>query len=228
MIKVLSIDLDYFWSSSMSNEMDPKKILTRDFELFRNQFDNIKYCRIEIGIDHSELLYSLDKLYKSDKFQITNLDAHHDLFLNNYKLWLIPGGTRGKHIEVGNFFFFLFNENKLDFYEWIIPHYFDLEQTKSKLKNQLGNHYFSLTKVSKLFDHIGHTEYDLVFVSISPEWIPINSLSWIEEFICLFNLKPELIDRLLSSTIERWKLRDDIKLIRNHRFKYPGNFCNAR
>lgn len=227
-MNILSIDLDYFWSSTLSNEIDTQKTLTKDYELFLGQINKLKYSNVKVGIDHSELLLEIDEQYNSKKLNITNLDAHHDLFLKDYKLWLLERGTRGKYVEIGNFFYFLLQENKLNSYQWIVPQYFDIEQTKLKLNNEVGNYYYSKINLSKSLNHINDKHYDLFFISISPEWIPKTAMDWIVDVLNIFNIQLELIEKLRSKINERWNLKDNNTLIRNHRFKYPNNFLNAK
>ena len=219
-MNILTIDLDFFWSSSKTAYADKKKELTKDYNRFFQIFKTISFLNIKVGIDHSELLYLLDETDKTE-INITNLDAHHDFYITNPKWWILDYGMRGLNVEIGNFFFFLMREEKIKTFDWIIPEYFSLENTRKELENYLGNYYANQIKSHFLANYTFQRSYDLLYVCISPEWIPISDSKWIKEWLKLCNLNNSDTNNLIFQVENRWKLGDDNELINENRFKYP-------
>jgi hypothetical protein len=68
-------------------------------------------------------------------------------------------------------------------------------------------------------------QFELLFVSISPEWIPKDRLDWIIETLCKFiNLDIDEKNNLKNNILRRWELGDDNTLINKDRFYFNYNY----
>jgi hypothetical protein len=68
-------------------------------------------------------------------------------------------------------------------------------------------------------------QFDIFFISISPEWIPKDKLDWIIETLCKFiNLNINERNNLKNKILKRWELGDDNSLINKDRFYFNYNY----
>jgi hypothetical protein len=170
------------------------------------------------------LLLLIDK-YPKSKFNIYNFDAHHDIYALNYNIWLNPLNIRGKMVDIGNMFFQLIREEKILKYNWIVNDNESIPNLKKNVFQNIGNGYISNVEILPILEFKSEMHFELLFVSISPEWIPKDRLDWIIETLCKFkNLDIVEKNDLKNNILKRWELGDDNTLINKDRFYFNYNY----
>lgn len=216
-INILSIDLDAFWESGETIYVNNlKKLVPNHLELL-NLLKKLTYKRINYGIDHNEIMQLIDT-YPDSKFNIYNYDAHHDLYALNNNIWLNPLNIRGKKVDIGNMFFQLMREDKINTYNWIVNTN-DHNSLTEEVKQNIGKSYLKKVNIITAENFTNQTQFEHLFISVSPEWIPKNNLEWIISTINYFKqLTDYEISNLKQKVIHRWSLGDDNILINTDRF----------
>jgi hypothetical protein len=223
-LNILSIDLDAFWGGPESIYVNNHKSLIQNSESIINNLRSIKTKEKKYGIDHNELLLLIDK-YPKSKFNIYNFDAHHDIYALNYNIWLNPLNIRGKMVDIGNMFFQLIREEKISKYNWIVNDNESISNFKKNVSQNIGNGYISNVEILPILEFKSEMQFELLFVSISPEWIPKDRLDWIIETLCKFiNLDIDEKNNLKNNILRRWELGDDNTLINKDRFYFNYNY----
>ena len=208
-LNILSIDLDAFWGGPESIYLNKHKSLIQNAERVINTFRSIKTKEKKYGIDHNELLLLIDKC-PENKFNIYNFDAHHDIYALNYNIWLNPLNMRGKMVDIGNMFFQLIREEKILKYNWIVNDNESISNLKKNVSQNIGNGYISNVHILPILEFKSEMQFDIFFISISPEWIPKDKLDWIIETLCKFiNLNINEKNNLKNKILKRWELGDD-------------------
>ena len=64
----------------------------------------------------------------------------------------------------------------------------------------------------------------MIFISISPEWIPPVDLTILSDIFESFNLQNSIIEALIVKIKERWEMGDDNALIEKNRFKFENSY----
>ena len=103
---------------------------------------------------------------------------------------------------------------------WLIPDTFDQAQSKLKVIQNIGEFYAQKVDVKNALMHQFREEYDLVFISLSVEWIPESAVKIIEEILINFEFPQEKISVQLNAMHKRWDCKDDEKLTRADRFYF--------
>ena len=220
--KILSIDLDCIWEGEETSVLNPdKKVNLKMLDLIKS-FSRIPSKKLEFGIDHHEMCQIIDK--SDNSFEIDNIDAHHDLYAENYQTWLNPLYIRGSSINIGNFLFQLLRERSVYRINWVLPVNHDLEVCRKKIFNNVGNYFGSKVHLTKALDYDFKSEYDFIFLSISPEWLPPKDLEIIENILVEFGLCKERRLDYVNRINYRWSLGDDEELISNDRFYFKDNY----
>jgi len=223
-LNILSIDLDAFWGGPESIYVNKHKSLIQNSESIINNLRSIKTKEKKYGIDHNELLLLIDK-YPKSKFNIYNFDAHHDIYALNYNIWLNPLNIRGKMVDIGNMFFQLIREEKILKYNWIVNDNESISNLKKNVSQNIGNGYISNVEILPILEFKSEMQFEILFVSISPEWIPKDRLDWIIETLCKFkNLDIVEKNDLKNNILKRWELGDDNTLINKDRFYFNYNY----
>ena len=223
-LNILSIDLDAFWGGPESIYLNKHKSLIQNAERVINTFRSIKTKEKKYGIDHNELLLLIDKC-PENKFNIYNFDAHHDIYALNYNIWLNPLNMRGKMVDIGNMFFQLIREEKILKYNWIVNDNESISNLKKNVSQNIGNGYISNVHILPILEFKSEMQFDIFFISISPEWIPKDKLDWIIETLCKFiNLNINEKNNLKNKILKRWELGDDNSLINKDRFYFNYNY----
>ena len=223
-LNILSIDLDAFWGGPESIYVNKHKSLIQNSESIINNLRSIKTKEKKYGIDHNELLLLIDK-YPKSKFNIYNFDAHHDIYALNYNIWLNPLNIRGKMVDIGNMFFQLIREEKILKYNWIVNDNESISNLKKNVSQNIGNGYISNVHILPILEFKSEMQFDIFFISISPEWIPKDKLDWIIETLCKFiNLNINEKNNLKNKILKRWELGDDNSLINKDRFYFNYNY----
>jgi hypothetical protein len=223
-LNILSIDLDAFWGGPESIYVNNHKSLIQNSESIINNLRSIKTKEKKYGIDHNELLLLIDK-YPKSKFNIYNFDAHHDIYALNYNIWLNPLNMRGKMVDIGNMFFQLIREEKILKYNWIVNDNESISNLKKNVSQNIGNGYISNVHILPILEFKSEMQFDIFFISISPEWIPKDKLDWIIETLCKFiNLNINEKNNLKNKILKRWELGDDNSLINKDRFYFNYNY----
>ena len=223
-LNILSIDLDAFWGGPESIYLNKHKSLIQNAERVINTFRSIKTKEKKYGIDHNELLLLIDK-FPENKFNIYNFDAHHDIYALNYNIWLNPLNMRGKMVDIGNMFFQLIREEKILKYNWIVNDNESISNLKKNVSQNIGNGYISNVHILPILEFKSKMQFDIFFISISPEWIPKDKLDWIIETLCKFiNLNINEKNNLKNKILKRWELGDDNLLINKDRFYFNYNY----
>lgn len=222
MKNILSIDLDVFWNTSETIYINGNKRVDPKFEKYLEVLSKLPYDQFQIGLDHHEICFYLDQI--AETYTVFNLDAHHDLYGENYKIWLNPIHIRGNAITIGNFFLQLLREKSLHKLNWIIPYYLDQTNCYEEIRKQIGIFYSQKVEISKLEEFKPLERYDLIFISISPEWIPPFDLPILSAIFEAFNLEKEKIDALILKIKERWEMGDNNSLIERNRFKFENSY----
>lgn len=158
--------------------------------------------KIYIGFDHSSILTAIEnekeKFKTPYKFDIYNIDYHHDIFYSD---------TQEKDITAmgiagcGNWVGFLTYHNFVNHYCWYngIGSNFEIEKMVEINKNLIPH------MEKHLFDE--EFEYpsnvDVLFISISPQWIPLQQYDNIKQFLLqLPQEKIEFIQEPFFNSIE--------------------------
>jgi len=223
-LNILSIDLDAFWGGPESIYVNKHKSLIQNSESIINNLRSIKTKEKKYGIDHNELLLLIDKC-PENKFNIYNFDAHHDIYALNYNIWLNPLNMRGKMVDIGNMFFQLIREEKILKYNWIVNDNESISNLKKNVSQNIGNGYISNVHILPILEFKSEMQFDIFFISISPEWIPKDKLDWIIETLCKFiNLNINEKNNLKNKILKRWELGDDNSLINKDRFYFNYNY----
>jgi hypothetical protein len=202
MIRVLSIDLDSIWDGEDSIYRDPdKKLNPRMFSLIQSlsQLPRKSFC---VGLDHHMMCLELDKF--REPYQIEHIDAHHDLYAEGHYTWLNPLFIRAKRVTIGNFLFQLLRERSLAKMIWLIPDTFNQGHCELKVIQHIGAYYAQKVEVKSACIHPFEEAYDLIFISLSAEWIPERDVDRVEEVLTNFNLSQENLLAYLNAMHRRW------------------------
>jgi hypothetical protein len=218
MIRVLSIDLDSIWDGEDSIYRDPDKKLNPKMLSLVQSLSTLPRKALCVGLDHHMMCLELDKF--GEPYEIDHIDAHHDLYAEGHFTWLNPLFIRAKRVTIGNFLFQLLRERSLAKMTWLIPDTFDQAQSKLKVIQHIGAYYAQQVEVKNALIHPFKEEYDLVFISLSVEWIPESAVKIIEEILINFELPQEKILVHLHSMHKRWGCKDDEKLTKADRFYF--------
>ena len=173
---------------------------------------------LRIGLDHHLMCLELDKF--REPYEIDHIDAHHDLYAEGHYTWLNPLFIRAKRVTIGNFLFQLMRERSLAKLAWLIPNTFDQAHCESKVIQNIGAYYAKKVEVKNALIHQFKEDYDLIFISLSVEWIPEKDVKIIEEILISFELSQENIPAHLHAMHKRWDCKDDEKLTRADRFYF--------
>ena len=171
---------------------------------------------LRVGLDHHMMCLELDKF--KEPFQIDHIDAHHDLYAEGHYTWLNHLFIRAKRVTIGNFLFQLMRERSLAKMTWLIPDTFDQEHCELKVVQHIGAYYAQKVEVKNAYIHSFKGAYDLIFISLSAEWIPERDVNRVEEVLATFNLPQEKILDCLHAMNKRWECKDDEMLTKADRF----------
>ena len=218
MIRVLSIDLDSIWDGEDSIYRDPDKKVNPKMLSLIQSLSKLPRKALRIGLDHHLMCLELDKF--REPYEIDHIDAHHDLYAEGHYTWLNPLFIRAKRVTIGNFLFQLMRERSLAKLAWLIPNTFDQAHCESKVIQNIGAYYAKKVEVKNALIHQFKEDYDLIFISLSVEWIPEKDVKIIEELLISFELSQENIPALLHAMHKRWDCKDDEKLTRADRFYF--------
>jgi hypothetical protein len=219
---VLSIDLDSMWIGKDTIFQSPNKKLNVEMVEF---IQMLSYCNREYTIaalDHHELCLYLDSFYSA--FSIENIDPHHDLFALDHKIWLNPLYIRGRNIGIGNFLFQLLREKNLKHLEWIVPKPNNIELNCRELIANIGPYYKDMVTVTDIESYTSRPKYDLVFLSLSPEWVPKKDVHVVTETLELFSIPKNEIEYLIGKAEMRWSFNDNNELINSHRYSFSYDY----
>jgi|GEM_PF-4130398 hypothetical protein len=218
MIRVLSIDLDSIWDGEDSIYRDPDKKVNPKMLSLIQSLSKLPRKALRIGLDHHLMCLELDKF--REPYEIDHIDAHHDLYAEGHYTWLNPLFIRAKRVTIGNFLFQLMRERSLAKLAWLIPNTFDQAHCESKVIQNIGAYYAKKVEVKNALIHQFKEDYDLIFISLSVEWIPEKDVKIIEEILISFELSQENIPAHLHAMHKRWDCKDDEKLTRADRFYF--------
>jgi hypothetical protein len=218
MKKVLSIDLDAFWSGTETIYVNMEKRRLPDFDWMLGWIYDLNFKKLVVGIDHHELCCELDGF--DGPLQVINIDAHHDVYADNHFIWSLPLFYRSGRVTIGNFFFQLLREGKIMNFKWLLPDGANLESAAQEVLRHIGPHYFKRIAIESLRDLDFKIPFDLVFISISPEWIPKNELIPIKKFLEGFSLEKGYIESIKCRIQNRWECGDDNVRVNNDRFRF--------
>lgn len=222
MYRILSIDLDALWEGTDSIYLDPdKKLDTSMLQLVRA----LSQCNreiLEVGIDHHQICLLLDQY--SGSYEIDHLDAHHDLYAENHHSWLNPLFIRGRRVTIGNFLFQLLREGSLTSIKWLLPAGIKLDSLYATIRQTIGVYYSQKVELKIAQDYIFPNHYDLIYISLSPEWIPIRDLPVVEEILEWFKLPKDSIEPYLNAIQKRWTCNDNPFLTSEDRFYFTNNY----
>ena len=222
MKNILSIDIDIFWGKEETIYQNVDKEVGPDFRLILESLSKIECDQIFVGIDHHEICKYLDQF--NDQYYLQNLDAHHDLYGHDFKSWLNPLFIRGKEITIGNFLLQMLREKSMSKMEWVIPNNYITAECENALFKQIGLYYSQKVLVSKLVDFKPFNHYNMIFISISPEWIPIKDLDKIISILNKFGISSSIVDKLRNEIINRWELGDNNTGILDNRFSFENSY----
>lgn len=224
MIKsILSIDLDSIWEGEETAYVNPDKLVnTKMLDLVKSLSQKSR-SNIKLGIDHHELCSIIDECDYS--FEIDNIDAHHDLYAEDYDSWLNPLFIRSSKITVGNFLFQLLRENRLSRVNWLTPSYYNKQLSQKKILENIGKFYFKKVSLINACEYSYKEHYDLIFISISPEWIPSKNRTVIKEILTDFGFSKNMILSYLDKVDLRWSFQDNEELILADRFYFKEMYC---
>ena len=128
-------------------------------------------------------------------------------------------------VDIGNMFFQLIREEKILKYNWIVNDNESISNLKKNVSQNIGNGYISNVEILPILEFKSEMQFELLFVSISPEWIPKDRLDWIIETLCKFkNLDIDEKNNLKNNILRRWELGDDNTLINKDRFNFNYNY----
>jgi hypothetical protein len=128
-------------------------------------------------------------------------------------------------VDIGNMFFQLIREEKISKYNWIVNDNESISNLKKNVSQNIGNGYISNVEILPILEFKSEMQFELLFVSISPEWIPKDRLDWIIETLCKFiNLDIDEKNNLKNNILRRWELGDDNTLINKDRFYFNYNY----
>jgi len=224
MIKtILSIDLDSIWEGEETAYLNPEKLLNIRMLNLVKSLSKYTNTRIEIGIDHHELCSIIDR--HDYTFEIDNIDSHHDLYADDYETWLNPLFIRSKKITVGNFLFQLLREHKLVHLNWLIPYHYNKQDSRKRVLENIGKHFLKKVCLYNACEYNFKDRYDLIFLSLSPEWIPSKNRGVIKEILSDFGFSKHVINTYLNKIDIRWSYLDNEDLILANRFHFKEKYC---
>lgn len=182
MLKILSIDFDYFIDVT-TEERDrlfpqgaaeiPKKELKKIWDkliegnpeieeigvieeiqtLNRYLTENIKQATIRVAKSHKDISKIIENIPRKVNIDIVNIDYHHDYF--HYF-------TDGDEYNCGNWLRRLKEDRPNTKIRWV-------RREDSEMNSLEGRFpYESMTDINKIL----HEEYDVIFLCFSPEWTP--------------------------------------------------------
>jgi hypothetical protein len=216
MIQVLSIDLDSIWEGTETIYRHPGKKINTEMVDFIKTLSHTNWEKLEVGSDHHKMCMYLDKY--TTKYRIDHIDSHHDLFADDQKTWLNPLFIRAKRVNIGNFLFQLLREGNLISINWLIPDSFDIDNCKFDIEQNIGKYYSDKVVIKRSNQHVYLKDYDLIYISLSPEWIPSCDVHIVEEVLSYFKIPKTRITNYIQEMHRRWACNDDNTLTQNDRF----------
>ena len=203
---ILSIDLDILldpYIGIYSDFIDCKKSCNQNWKEINDKFSlknvhvNEEYLTIlkqilkvytekintiYIGFDHSSILSAIEKEKNNFKmpynFIIHNIDFHHDIFYGQQQ------SDEIKFLNIancGDWVGFLTYNNFLTQYYWYYGVGSCFDEKRLMRDNQKAVPSLLNTQFDKDFSL--YLNIDLLFISISPQWIPIDQYSVIKEIL---------------------------------------------
>lgn len=138
--------------------------------------------KIYIGFDHSSILTAIQKekhLFTIPySFILYNIDYHHDIFYTDHQAYKIQHTI---DIDCGDWVGFLTYHDFISQYHW----YYGIGSSISEKRLTDLNHQAYPNMVKFLFNETFPQDLniDLLFISISPQWIPIHQYEIIKNII---------------------------------------------
>lgn len=136
-------------------------------------------CPVYIGVDHTNILRSIDERYGTDTihptFSITNIDHHHDILYSNRDL---PKLKKYNFPQAGTWVGYLWLQQVLHSYRWI------RNENSQLYDNNLNLNFPDFSSDTKEGFNIDNSNlYDMCYISLSVEWIPPQSIPVLIEFL---------------------------------------------
>ena len=184
---------DFLWScvSSQYNIWDFR--INDNYLIYLKNILNIYINQINyiyIGYDHSSILKAIEKEKNNFstpyKFNIYNIDYHHDIFYGELEKDEIINQNIA---NCGDWVGFLNYNNFIEKYYWYRGIGSEFDKTQMIINSKI----FPLTMEHFIFDNSfpNNLQIDLLFIAISPHWIPSCYYSKVQTF--LLNLPQEKI-----------------------------------
>lgn len=165
-------------------------------------------AKLEVGqralvVDHHEALAYWDAIGILGA-AVIHIDAHHDMFGADHRVWRRPLGARGAQVGVGDYLLQALREGIVQHVDWVVPPWIDAAIEVPKLMQQTGVWYASRVCI-RPFENDLPRRCRLLTVSLSPEWIPQESRSWAAGVLTQLGFAPHQIEQALKQCDARWK-----------------------
>lgn len=188
-MKVLSIDFDIImypciklynsyargnenptviWNN-LEHDMEIDKFMSYDANILhdiamlmkRNVANGAKLFKID---EHDKIVDSLNKLHPDEKFDLVNIDFHHDI---SYSTESNNDMKNFDNYTCANWVGYLSSKNQLDTYEWIRASNSDL--CGKNIEDSLGIQY-TISRLSRI-NELG-SDFSEIYFCLSPQWVP--------------------------------------------------------
>lgn len=144
-------------------------------DLITKIINKYKDKKFYIGLNHSSILTAIENskffLQQPYKFNLYNIDYHHDIFYGDDQVKMLKQCNTA---NCGNWVGFLNQNHFINIYYWFkgLGSFFNptalQESYPEAIPEKIYTKIFDESTIDELID------IDLIFISISPEWIPIN------------------------------------------------------
>ena len=200
---LVDLDLDFCFDAAEDITLAPAKRQHAAADRVITWAASLEAGQRALLIDHHEALAYWDTIGVRGASAV-HIDAHHDMFGNDHRVWGRPLGARGNQIGVGDYLLQALREGIVQSVDWVIPPWTTATAEMPKLQRQIGDWYSSRVDIRPFGDDLP-SRCRLLTVSVSPEWIPPESRRWAASVLRRLGFAPRLVERALEQCDTRWK-----------------------
>jgi hypothetical protein len=201
---LVDFDLDFCFDTPEDITLASNKRLYREADRVIAWAASLDAERRALMIDHHEALAHWDAIGFRDAM-VVHVDAHHDMFGEDHRVWRRALGARAAQIGIGDYLLQAVREDIVHSVDWVVPPWTSAATEMPKLRQQVGSWYASRVRVRPFSDDLPKSSR-LLTVSVSPEWVPPESRGWAEDVLLQLGFPPELVKKVLQECDTRWKL----------------------
>lgn len=138
--------------------------------------------------DENSIEHDIDEIYESWKFNLINIDFHHDIIYRPQDRNTIKNFDK---YNCSNWVGYLMLKNKIENYTWIKAPNSDLYDHNLDGKYDIKFETESMRLVENIQEFIDNNKFDYVFLCLSPQWVPYKFKHLYDLLVELFDFRKE-------------------------------------